>query len=240
MIQFFRKIRQKLLSENKLIRYLIYAVGEIILVVIGILIALAINNNNEAKKTKKFEYQILKDIESAIGGNLWQMEMGLRCSKEGIQSVDIIHKHFDNEIPYNDSLDIHFSRSLKWCSPVLNNPGYESLKVYGRNLITNDSIRSALNIYDVGWIETLGQRQEDYFYITAAPQLTELFEKVAMRTTMKPFNYKELRTSRAYISILNTSKANRQDQLRYYEIWNEDLIILKEMIQKELKKNNAL
>ena len=50
MIKFFRKIRQKLLSENKFSKYLIYAIGEIILVVIGILIALQINNWNEGRK----------------------------------------------------------------------------------------------------------------------------------------------------------------------------------------------
>jgi hypothetical protein len=52
MIKFFRKIRQKLLAENKFSKYLFYAVGEIILVVVGILIALTINNNNEASKIK--------------------------------------------------------------------------------------------------------------------------------------------------------------------------------------------
>jgi hypothetical protein len=52
MIKFFRKIRQKLLTENKFSKYLIYAIGEIVLVVIGILIALSINNWNEEKKSK--------------------------------------------------------------------------------------------------------------------------------------------------------------------------------------------
>ncbi len=47
MIKFFRKIRQRLLTENKFSKYLLYAIGEIILVVIGILIALSINNWNE-------------------------------------------------------------------------------------------------------------------------------------------------------------------------------------------------
>lgn len=51
MIQFFRQIRQRLLIQNRFSRYLIYAVGEIILVVIGILIALQINNWNESKKS---------------------------------------------------------------------------------------------------------------------------------------------------------------------------------------------
>lgn len=53
MIKFFRKIRQRLLSENKFSKYLIYAIGEIILVGIGILIALQINNWNEANKLQE-------------------------------------------------------------------------------------------------------------------------------------------------------------------------------------------
>ena len=52
MIKFFRQIRQKLLSENKFRKYLLYAMGEIVLVVIGILIALSINNWNENRKTQ--------------------------------------------------------------------------------------------------------------------------------------------------------------------------------------------
>ena len=52
MIKFFRKIRQQLLVENKFSKYLLYAIGEIILVVIGILIALQINNWNEVRKTE--------------------------------------------------------------------------------------------------------------------------------------------------------------------------------------------
>ena len=55
MIKFFRKIRQKLLAENRFSKYLLYAIGEIILVVIGILIALQINNWNEHAKSIKLE-----------------------------------------------------------------------------------------------------------------------------------------------------------------------------------------
>jgi len=51
MIKFFRHIRKQLLTENKFSKYLIYAVGEIVLVVIGILIALSINNWNEERTT---------------------------------------------------------------------------------------------------------------------------------------------------------------------------------------------
>ena len=62
MISFFRKIRQKLLTQNRVTRYLVYALGEIFLVVIGILIALQVNNWNEAKNNEKRFIKILQEI----------------------------------------------------------------------------------------------------------------------------------------------------------------------------------
>jgi hypothetical protein len=74
MIKFFRKIRQKLLFENKFSKYLIYAIGEIILVVIGILIALQINNHNEIRKEKALEKELINllisDLEEKRKENL--------------------------------------------------------------------------------------------------------------------------------------------------------------------------
>jgi hypothetical protein len=70
MIKFFRKIRQKLLTENKISKYLLYAIGEIVLVVVGILIALQLNNLNDERKTqdiKKVYYkQLLNDFQKDL------------------------------------------------------------------------------------------------------------------------------------------------------------------------------
>ena len=62
MIKFFRKIRQNLLSEGKIRKYLKYAIGEIVLVVIGILIALQINNLNEKRKNNNLERVFLNRL----------------------------------------------------------------------------------------------------------------------------------------------------------------------------------
>ena len=70
MIKFFRKIRQRLLSESKFSKYLLYAIGEIILVVIGILIALQINNWNENKKLQKEEAKLLNALKKEIESNI--------------------------------------------------------------------------------------------------------------------------------------------------------------------------
>ena len=61
MIPFFRKIRKKMADDNKPLKYMRYAIGEIVLVVIGILIALQINNWNEDRKaTEKLDQLFVK------------------------------------------------------------------------------------------------------------------------------------------------------------------------------------
>ncbi|MCJ7468319.1 MAG: DUF6090 family protein [Maribacter sp.] len=70
MIKFFRKIRQNLLTENKFSKYLLYAIGEIVLVFIGILIALQVNNSNNDKKERKIEQEYLLSLQSEFNINL--------------------------------------------------------------------------------------------------------------------------------------------------------------------------
>jgi hypothetical protein len=70
MIKFFRKIRQNLLMDNKTKKYFKYALGEIVLVVIGILIALSINNWNEERKNKIKESVYLEGIKSDLARDI--------------------------------------------------------------------------------------------------------------------------------------------------------------------------
>ena len=167
---------------------------------------------------------------------LYGLELCLKSNRQSIKSADIILKFLNKNLAYHDSLDIHFSKAIAWCSPSFQNSGYESLKTQGINLITNDSIRESLGVYESGWMETLAQRQENYFFNTASPILTELFDKVAMRTEMKPFNYEKLKNSSKYISILKTSRAYREDQIYWYLEWKKNLENIYNLIEKELKK----
>ena len=85
MIKFFRKIRQKMLTENKFSKYLLYAIGEIILVVIGILIALQINNWNEDKKNRELEKYMLENLVENLEQNCDRL-------KSRIQSISFYRK----------------------------------------------------------------------------------------------------------------------------------------------------
>jgi hypothetical protein len=87
MIKFFRKIRKNLLIENKTSKYFKYAIGEIFLVVIGILIALQINTWNEERQLQNEEKIILKNIHSEFLENKEALKLGLEDNNRGINAT---------------------------------------------------------------------------------------------------------------------------------------------------------
>ena len=93
MIKYFRKIRQQLLKENKFSRYLFYAIGEIFLVVIGILIAMQINNLNKARIENKEEIKTYKNIKRQI------LE-----DKNEIIKIKNFNSYFSNQFGYANQI----------------------------------------------------------------------------------------------------------------------------------------
>jgi hypothetical protein len=82
MINFFRKIRKRLADDNNTLKYMRYAIGEIVLVVIGILIALQVNNWNESRKRQLEIDKLLYDIEQDLIANYYQADRALSFYKE--------------------------------------------------------------------------------------------------------------------------------------------------------------
>ncbi len=89
-MKLFRKIRQQLAAENKLAKYLRYAIGEILLVVIGILIALQVNTWNQERIAKIDEQSILKNIHSEFLENKKSIQVKLQESDKGFQSGKLL------------------------------------------------------------------------------------------------------------------------------------------------------
>lgn len=110
MIKFFRNLRQNFLSEGKTGKYLKYAIGEIVLVVIGILIALSINNRNEYRKDRKAEQAVLIQLKEDFQTNLLQLEQKIEMRNKMIESSLKILNSIDNpSIVNRDSLISHLS-----------------------------------------------------------------------------------------------------------------------------------
>jgi hypothetical protein len=142
MIKFFRKIRYSLLETEKTGKYFKYAIGEIILVVIGILIALSINNWNETKKERKLETKVLNELLTSLENNYNSMVSDSTYRALWNTSSNIIIKFIESDLPYVDSLNIHFQHARKPGTNLsLSYAGYEGLKNVGFGIITSDSLR---------------------------------------------------------------------------------------------------
>jgi hypothetical protein len=114
MIKFFRKIRQKMLTENKFSKYLIYAIGEIILVVIGILIALGINNWKEERLVNLQIKTNLINLSTAINQDLELLKEIEEVNDFRMNSILQILKWTEIPLPEIDTIPIKLMNTSKW------------------------------------------------------------------------------------------------------------------------------
>ncbi|PWG06467.1 DUF6090 family protein [Polaribacter aquimarinus] len=149
MIKFFRKIRQNLLMENKTSKYFKYAIGEIVLVVIGILIALQINNNNEVKKDRVFEIKMLKEVRKEIIKDTFYFNMLSKRTKTASNGAQNLINLIIQKKTNLDSVSKAIGDMSTGIVYLYHKGAYETIKSVGFDKISNDSLRFALtDLYD--------------------------------------------------------------------------------------------
>ena len=104
MIKFFSKIRQKMLTESKFGKYLLYAIGEIILVVIGILIALGINNWNQERKNTSLRKSYLENLKVDLKKDIENLEQLNTINTSSETEGFYLAEFFDNTLLEVDTL----------------------------------------------------------------------------------------------------------------------------------------
>ncbi len=155
MIKFFRTVRKKLAAENRFMAYSRYAIGEIILVVIGILIALQINNWNENRKAHVEELKILKQLKNEYQKNLAQLDEKIYMRNKMTLASSGILNYIDHPESYvKDSLIYYMFRLTQ--EPTFD-PIQNDLVVSGKlRMIQNDSLITLLS----NWTSDVYQVQE--------------------------------------------------------------------------------
>ena len=147
MIKFFRKIRQNLLSENKFSKYLIYAIGEIILVVIGILIALGISNWNQNKTAIAKENKALDNLILDLYEQSDQLDDFISGENEFYKAGIYLSENYakNKEFQINDTL---FSKlnllGARITFKPINTTFQELISTGNIGLIRNDKLRRRL------------------------------------------------------------------------------------------------
>ena len=153
MIQLFKKIRKQLLIKSKLSTYSLYAIGEIVLVVIGILIALAINNNNEFKKTKIKELNYLSGIKSDLQLNLIELKTFITTREKSVNSAEKMLYFFKKNEEINpNEFNFHNLQVQIWLPFKKNDNTYQELINSGNlTIISNKSIKNILINTQLGY-----------------------------------------------------------------------------------------
>ena len=140
MIKFFRLIRFSMLNRNQTKKYVLYALGEIILVVIGILIALQINNWNEQQKLDQEEQKLLSALNKEIKTNLSNLERSIQYNDTIIQkSETLLYEGLSNADHKFEVSDIFTAMGYNY-NNIESSITDEILGTNSRALISNDSV----------------------------------------------------------------------------------------------------
>jgi hypothetical protein len=164
MLKFFRTIRQNLLAENKFTKYLLYAIGEIVLVVIGILIALSINNWNQNRIDDKNEQIYLRGLRQEFHTSKLKLTELIAVNQSNYNGAKKIlefvssKKDAPSEEPFSQLLYPSFSRDISF------NPNNSLLSemINSGNLknLSNAELRRQLTNW-ISTIEDISRQEED-------------------------------------------------------------------------------
>jgi hypothetical protein len=228
------------MEKNKTGKYFKYAIGEIVLVVIGILIALQINNWNEKSKLKGEEIKLLKEMKSALISDKEDIISCISEHSSAAKSCSILIEHISNNLPYNDSLDFHFANSLNTTRFAHTSSPYETLKIKGPDLIENDSLRVMLGEYYDKWVGYQFELQKSSLqnFNLAKERQFELFKSGSFSDKITPVDYHQLVENNYYFSWLTFTRNQRWWEYQNFHNLNKKNEQLIKLIDHEIKKNN--
>ncbi len=243
MIHFLRRMRQRLIKEGALSKYLLYATGEILLIVIGILIALQLNNWNadrarEAQELKMLN-ELLVNLRADSSDHIDNQEFWERVER----SAFAVAEGLDSRSPWADSMETHYGWLLNSGIANLNTSAYDNLKSLGLDLISTDSLRVAVaNHYTVKY-DRLTQYDRDlgvdHTVNLIAPVVLKRMRIVEQWQRAVPLDYEALLDDLEFREIVRF-KAQTASWMTYvYDSPIRSTNQLIDMIESELQERGA-
>lgn len=246
MLKFFRKIREKLFVEGNLKKYLFYAFGEILLLVLGILIALQINNWNEWRKERIEEQDLLesildefqfneKETKRSIGvAQMIQSKCRLLIQNTGSKGVKISKRESDSLIYGGLTRIISLDVSEGIISTLLNTGKIQ--------IIRNDSLRNLLSnwpskIEDVKEDEVWAIDRRNNFII---PYLNKHYSSISEYSDLSSgfaISYKDIYQKIEFENIIDSHRSFNRNNERNYTILLSSLNHVIDLCQQEISKS---
>lgn len=224
-------------ATSKFTKYITYAVGEIVLVVIGILIAIQLNTAFSNVQRMHLEKKILIEIENNLKGDLIDIEDEIQSFEIVISTDSILIQHFKNNKPFNDSIGglIQIFQMSPHLSPARS--GYRLLESKGIDLITYDSLRIKItDLYERSYPYYTTYANERFHMIENVIQpyiirnfYLENYDKWPYRKRV-PINYEDLLNDPEIISLIQTSSFHASLMRNHSKNLKAEIIDLQEEI----------
>jgi len=261
MLTFLRKIRRSLIESlpsrqpegsfrkpaspisrpaRPLGGYLLYAIGEIALVVIGILIALQINNWNERQKLIDYENKMLNEVLEDLERDTAYLNRQLNRLQKMTKSVDILLKADS----YHDSLEVYLDIP-SGVYFIINQKAIETIRNYGQQIPLDDELRKTLDSYYQRaqfLVDLIKIEGDTYFYPYIMPYWNKHF--LDAPDDSSPLGYSlitdsldEVITSAKFKDIVISKKIRTEDWKRSYSEIYDDAIMCTDAIKLYLTKN---
>ena len=229
MIKFFRHIRQSLIMENKTGKYFKYAIGEIALVVVGILIALQINNWNENRIDSQKEVASLLSLKSELEFSLQELKSDYNATNSFHNSALKVQNYIREKPQISDSMyrDFYLSYQISTFFPKTST--YETFKNGNLELIKSDSLKILItDIYEAGYKRILSRYNterisarinyyQEHFRITSNAKPDVSLNQLRASLKAIPNDYEYLMNDPQYESLITEAITNRKLLLRDYE-----------------------
>lgn len=236
---FFNKLRRSEIKTEGLKRYLLYAVGEIVLVMIGILLALEVSNWNDDRRTAKEELALLEEMKFNLENDLKDCIWNVAKNKDIHRSNTIVLRFLESQAPFHDSLRTHFGKILGRTTQRRNMSAYDNLKTKGMDLIQNQSLRRNITViyseryYYIEMKELEFDNQIQLYQVL--PQVNEKLVVDQEQQTGYPINLVQLQKDDAFKGMLRSNIYVRWLMANIYEGIQTEMESLIKEIDTELK-----
>ncbi len=211
---------------------------ETLYVIVGILVALSLDNWKEERKERILEIEILSEIKENLIQEFKDHNQNTRFLSNVVRSSGIILDHLNKNLPYHDSLAHHFA----WLPMAANfdpvTTGYELLLSEGVTIVGNDSIRQHISkIYaDYKWMKDF---LKDRIYLNNQPLFDDMMKKFKTFEIMNravPRNYEELKTDDDFKVLVQQNAYVINATLGMYNRILEDSIRLIDELEREIER----
>ena len=242
MITLLRRIRKQLLENKQFAKYLTYALGEIVLVVIGILIALQINNRNETRKEREEEKKLLKELLRDFEANIAELDTVAYYANLSIDKMITAELHIEQDRPYEKKLDTLFGGLDYWDIPYIHLAAYDALKAKGIQSISDDSLKYKIGrVYEQGMkhlLEDAGKWEWSYNQNTTQRFMTKYFRRPKENrvSLAVPIDYEALKKDEEFRNFLSVLIAVREAHVHAMNILSKGMEECLEPLEAEIAK----